>query len=463
MALVGAPLLLLIVVGVMVGDVLLNARAAYQSIFVPSAPRPVVTVNAQGTPVIVPNVTAAAEQPDWTGKARINILLLGADTNQARKASGEPALSDTIIIASIDPVARTVGMMSIPRDTLVPIPGVGNDKINAAFSNGELSAITGPGLVRATVEYNFHIPIQYYAQVDFAGFEKIVDTLGGVTVDVPAPLKDDQYPGQAFNYTRVYFHTGLQHLDGVTALNYVRTRHDDNDFARGDRQRQVLVALRQQGVKLNLLPKASELIAELGNTVRTDIPPGDLLRLARLGTEIHTADIKSYSLLPALTEDNSPLGYYLIPDWAKVAQIVNQMIPPAPPPTPTPAPTATAAPASTPVQSAGQSAGGQSDLGARILVENGTHVDKLAARSATKLGDAGFTDVTTAQAADAGQHPTSQVISYSPNLATARLVAQTLGLPASAVVAGDPARANGYAVVAMLGDDAPTSSASTGP
>ncbi|HUZ02110.1 MAG TPA: LCP family protein, partial [Thermomicrobiaceae bacterium] len=139
-ALIGTPLVLLVIVGVMVGNFLLSARAAYQQIFVPSAPRPVVTVNAQGTPVIVPNVTAAAEQPDWTGKQRINILLLGADTNQARKASGEPALSDTIIVASIDPVAKTVGMMSIPRDTLVPIPGVGTDKINAAFSNGELSS-----------------------------------------------------------------------------------------------------------------------------------------------------------------------------------------------------------------------------------------------------------------------------------------------------------------------------------
>ncbi|HET9016772.1 MAG TPA: LCP family protein, partial [Thermomicrobiaceae bacterium] len=360
------------------------------------------------------------------------------------------ALSDTIIVASIDPVGKTVGMMSIPRDTLVPIPGVGNDKINAAFSNGQLSSITGPGLVQATIEYDFHIPIQYYALVDFAGFEKIVNTLGGVTVDVPAPLKDDQYPGQAFNYTRIYYSTGLQHMNGVEALDYVRTRHDDNDFARGNRQRQVLVALRQQGVKLDLLPKAPQLLSEFGNTVQTDIPPTDLLRLATLATKIHSGSIKSYSLLPALTEQWSPgQPYYLIPDWAKVQQIVDQMIPPTPTTPATPA-------ASTPVVE-------RPDLGAAVMVENGTFVNKLAAHSATKLQSAGFSNVSTAEAQNAGQYPTSQVISYSPNLATARLVAQTLGLPGSAVVTGDPAKANGYAVVAILGNDAPNTNTLASP
>ncbi|HET9016516.1 MAG TPA: LCP family protein, partial [Thermomicrobiaceae bacterium] len=323
-----------------------------------------------------------------------------------------------------------------------------------------LSSITGPGLVRATIEYDFHIPIQYFAQVDFAGFEKIVNTLGGVTVDVPAPLKDDQYPGQAFNYTRIYYSTGLQHMNGVEALDYVRTRHDDNDFARGNRQRQVLVALRQQGVTLNLLPKAPELISEFGNAVKTDIPPADLLRLATLATKIHSGSIKSYSLLPALTEDNSSLGYYLIPDWAKVRQIVDQMIPPVTA-TPVPAATAPSSPAAT-GQTAGAATvlsspgtGGQPDLGAAILVENGTHVNQLAARSAAELGSAGFTSLTVAEASNAGQYPTSEVISYSPNLATARLVAQTLGLPGSAVVTGAPTQANGHAVVVILGNDAP--------
>ncbi|HUZ03256.1 MAG TPA: LCP family protein, partial [Thermomicrobiaceae bacterium] len=144
--LVGVPLILLSAAAAFVASVLWQTHVAFDQIFVTSPPRPVVTVNALGTPVIITDPTQIARLPtptpfpDWTGTGRVNILLLGADTNQARKASGEPALSDTIIVASIDPVAKTVGMMSIPRDTLVPIPGVGTDKINAAFSNGELSS-----------------------------------------------------------------------------------------------------------------------------------------------------------------------------------------------------------------------------------------------------------------------------------------------------------------------------------
>src|SRR5690606_39902762 len=126
-----------------------------------------------------------------------------------------------------------VGMMSIPRDLLVTIPGLGEEKINAAYSAGEESGVTGAGLVRATVEYNFNIPIHYVAEVDFEGFQRIVDTLGGVTIDVPAPIKDDEYPGEQFNYTRIYFHTGLQHLDVNTARRFARTRSDDTHFIRG--------------------------------------------------------------------------------------------------------------------------------------------------------------------------------------------------------------------------------------
>ena len=100
-----------------------------------------------------------------------------------------------MIIVSINPPTKTVGMVSIPRDLLVTIPGYGDDKINAAYPYGSQADITGPGLAEATIEYNFKVNIDYYAEVDFTGFQKIIDTLGGVTLDVPAPIKDDEYPG----------------------------------------------------------------------------------------------------------------------------------------------------------------------------------------------------------------------------------------------------------------------------
>ncbi|MFO7271144.1 MAG: LCP family protein [Sphaerobacter thermophilus] len=318
---------------------LLAARTAYEEVFVPDAPRPVVTVNPRGTPevVVLPTETPPP-LPDWDRQERINVLLIGADTNSARLEAGEPALSDTLIIVTIAPVTRTVGLLSIPRDLLVTIPGVGLDKINAAFSIGSLSELTGPGLARATVEYNFGITIHYFAQVDFEGFQRIIDTLGGVTIDVPAPIKDDAHPGEGFNYTRIYFHTGPQHMDGKTALRYARTRHDDNDFARANRQQQILLALREQAVARNLIANARELLMALSDTVRTDIPPLDLLKLAKLGTEIQPQDTHSYSILPATyVEWNPPGPYLLIPDWEAVHEIVRQMIPPEPAVAPDPA------------------------------------------------------------------------------------------------------------------------------
>ena len=318
---------------------LLAARTAYEEVFVPDSPRPVVTVNPRGTPevVVLPTETPPP-LPDWDRQERINVLLIGADTNSARLEAGEPALSDTLIIVTIAPVTRTVGLLSIPRDLLVTIPGVGLDKINAAFSIGSLSELTGPGLARATVEYNFGITIHYFAQVDFEGFQRIIDTLGGVTIDVPAPIKDDAHPGEGFNYTRIYFHTGPQHMDGKTALRYARTRHDDNDFARANRQQQILLALREQAVARNLIANARELLMALSDTVRTNIPPLDLLKLAKLGTEIQPQDIHSYSILPATyVEWNPPGPYLLIPDWEAVHEIVRQMIPPEPAVAPDPA------------------------------------------------------------------------------------------------------------------------------
>ena len=420
---------------------MLQSWKAYGKILVNASPRPRVVVNDQGTPVLDPNNPALL--PNWDKKERVNIVLLGADTSPDRRQQGEIPLSDTIIIVTIDPASKQVGLLSIPRDTLVTIPGVGKDKINAAYFSGELSNVTGPGLVEATIEYNFGIPIHYFAEVDFDGFKEIIDTIGGITLDVPAPIKDDEYPGEANNYTRIYFHTGLQHMNGETALHYVRTRHDDNDFARGERQQQLLRALREQAVDLNLITKAPELMAALGDTVRTDLQPVDILKLAKLGTEINEGNIHSYSIQSALTEQWNPgQPYYLVPDWTKVRAILQEMMPGT-----------SNSPQSSPVPNPEKP-----NLKARVLVENATLVDKLASSAAGKLKEQGFSTVSIAQASDAGQHGNSQVISSSSNLATARLIAKVLGLPPASVIQGDVGQTNGNHIVIILGYDAPGAS-----
>jgi LCP family protein required for cell wall assembly len=442
---IGIPGFLFVVALAIAVPLALQAREAANKIFVdPDKGRVIVTQNAEGTTVAIPasqsTATAPIALPD-IGKERVNILLLGVDDRK----DGEVARSDTMILVTVDPVAKKVAMLSIPRDLLVTIPNYGKDKINAAYAYGSTTDLTGAGLARATVEYNFGITIQYFAEVDFTGFQKIVDTLGGVTMDVASPIKDDEYPADASNYTRVYFHTGLQHMNGQQALRYARTRHDDNDFARGSRQQEVLRALREQGVQLGLITKAPQLISALGDTVRTDMSPTQALALARLGNELKSEDITSYSMLSAVTEQYGEV-YYLVPNWNAVHAILNQM---------TGGDTAGASASSGGQAQAATPTPSKPNFAAPILVQNATRVNLLATNSSNLLIAAGFTDVTPAQSPSPGEHPKSQIVDYSGNPATARRVAEILNLPQTIIKRGDPAESPDYDVVVTLGEDAP--------
>jgi polyisoprenyl-teichoic acid--peptidoglycan teichoic acid transferase len=421
--------------------VLIQLHQTADQVFVADTePRPTVVVNPEGTPeVIIPepsdddnndnDVDNSSEPdspdlPDWGKQEPFNILLLGVDSRD----EDEIARSDTLIIVSIDPAAKTVGMVSIPRDLLVTIPSWGDDKINAAYARGVVmdAPMTGPALTRATIEYNFGITIHYFAEVDFVGFINIVNTLGGVIIDVPAVIKDDNY-----EWTRAYFTSGPQHMDGDTALRYVRTRYDDNDFARGMRQQQVLIALRQQGVSLNLITKAQELLEELGDSARTDLEPRQVLALARLANDIGTENITTYSLLEATTEVWQPgQPYYLVPDWDKIDAIMDEMVPERP------------------------DTDDNIDRRAMIQIQNATFVDRLAARGAGRLEQDGFENVSTTQASDAGNHPASEIIVYGDKMDTARYIAALLGVEERLIVQGDPGASNGYDIVVILGDDA---------
>ncbi len=446
---IGIPLVAVALFAVFALPVILQANSAYQDIFVSRLRRGKVVLNAQGTPIIDPNADGAA-LPDWGKKERVNILLLGVDRDPARLEQGEPPLSDTMIMVTIDPLTKQVGMLTLPRDLLVTIPGLGDRKINAAYSNGAMKDITGPGLVQATVEYNFGVPIHYFAEVDLDGFEQAIDTIGGVTIDVQSPIKDDKYPGEAFNYTRAYFPSGLQHMDGETALRFSRTRHDDNDFARGTRQQQMLTTLREQAIQLNLITKANQLLKDLGGTVRTDLSPTETLQLAKLGSEIKGSDIHSYNLLGATTEQNDANGYYLIPDWTAIRGVISQMIPEA-------------STSSSPADSASRSlrgdspiqGGEQPDLQTSVLVQNATNIDGLAGNAADRLQQAGFPNVSTEQSPETGNHPTSQIINYSGSDATVQHISELLGIPGTYIQQGDQSLAAEYDLVVILGDDAP--------
>src|SRR6202011_992990 len=220
--------------------------------------------------------------PDWQGNERINILLLGIDKRDDEPIAG--TRSDTMMVASIDPVTKSAALVSLPRDLWVSIPGCtardgcsgGQQRINVAH------AVGGPDLARQTVTANFGVPISFYARVDFRGFEQLIDTAGGVVIDVDWPVKDDEYPTPDYGYQRIYFGPGPQLMDGATALQYARSRHGMSDFARAGRQQKVLVSLRNRALQLNMLPHAPELVGIAQKALSTDLTPVQMLALAKL-------------------------------------------------------------------------------------------------------------------------------------------------------------------------------------
>ncbi len=244
----------------------------------------VVTANSgDGAPVLKGEVDPTKLKGE--GDGRINILLLGV--GGAGHDGG--TLSDTIMVASIDPAGKTVAMLSIPRDLYVKIPGYGNAKINTSTSSG------GPDLAKKVVSNILDLPMHYYVQLDFAGFSQAVDAVGGINVNNPAALRDLRYPcdtGRGF--CPFTMPAGIQHLDGKLALKYSRCRHGScgSDFGRAARQQQVLLALRQKALDAATLTnpiKLNGLIDSVGDHVRTDLQPAEWQKLATIVKDLDVA------------------------------------------------------------------------------------------------------------------------------------------------------------------------------
>ncbi|MGP1675404.1 MAG: LCP family protein, partial [Candidatus Limnocylindrales bacterium] len=263
--------------------------------------------------------------PPWDGKERLNILLIGADEQ------GGGHNTDTLITVSIDPVTKQVAMFSLPRDTQnVPIPAgparsvwgrVYGGKINSFFAQNRRRADLWPGNDR-TRGYNalksvlgelYGLDIRYFVEVNFTGFKKVIDAVGGVTINVQVPVVDDQFPGTTGRVQRVYIPSGIQHMDGDQALRYARSRHTSTDFDRGARQQRVLLSLQQQADPSSLIPRLPELVDALKSAVRTDVPLDQLDELLGLASEVDTGSIHSYVFAPPFYQQEVLTGYYTLP------------------------------------------------------------------------------------------------------------------------------------------------------
>ncbi len=265
------------------------------------------------------------QSPEWSSKSRVTILLLGTDQREGETA---PPRTDTIIVATLDPETKSAGMLSLPRDLWVTVPGHGNDRINSAYELGELQRRGGgPELARKTVEELLGVPVDHYALIGFAGFQKLVDQVGGIVVDVERPIKDNEYPDQDYSLRRIFFQPGLQRLDGEQALWYVRTRHADSDFGRARRQQQFIMGLRRQALQLNLLPKAPSILSALSDTIKTDLRPSEILGLAKLAKDIDAGAVTSRVVDESITQHwVTPAGAQVeLPDKTAVKRLVQEV------------------------------------------------------------------------------------------------------------------------------------------
>lgn len=259
------------------------------------------------------------DQLKGEGDSRINVLFLGIG------GAGHPGgqLTDSIEILSIDPKNKTMAMLSIPRDLRVQIPGNGYGKINEVYSMGENNKAkytSGPDLTKKTISEMLDLPIHYYARMDFNGFIKFIDAIGGVDVDVAKAIYDPYYPDeQVKGYEPFNLSAGNHHLDGKLALKYARSRETTSDFDRSRRQQQLFVAVREKALSAGVLTnpkKIADIFSTLGEHVRTDLQISEMERLFTLLKDIDTSKINSKVLDSGA---DSPLtsisdgGYYLVP------------------------------------------------------------------------------------------------------------------------------------------------------
>ena len=261
-------------------------------------------LNEEGTPIATdiapppPSVSIPESDlpPAWDGASRINVLLIGLDYRDWQAGLGAPR-SDTMIVLTIDPLTKTAGMLTIPRDMWVNIPGFGYSRINTAYSSGEGNKLPGggPALASKTVEQFLGVPINYYAQIDFNAFVEFIDLIGGIDIHNDEELRLDPV-GSGKDKIKLTC-CGMRHLNGEKTLAYVRYRKDkEGDVARSKRQLKVILAIRNQVLSPEnfpvLLGKAQQFYEEFSAGIKTNMPFDTALQLGVLARDIPVESIK---------------------------------------------------------------------------------------------------------------------------------------------------------------------------
>jgi len=358
----------------------------------------------------------------WDGANRVTILVMGLDL---RDYEGEgPSRTDTMMLVTMDPVSRTAGMLSIPRDLWVNIPGFDYGKINTAYYLGEMYDLPGggPGLAVQTVEELSGVDINYYAQVDFSAFENFISEIGGVKVDIPYEISVDPIGP----HNTVTLQPGLQTLDGQTALAYARNRETfGSDFDRADRQQQVVMAIFDQITSLGTLPKlianSPIIYNNLKNGIHTNLNLKDTISLAWTVAQIPRENIKRGLIGPnEVTMSMSPDGMdILLPDMDAVRTVRDQVF----------ATTEGVAPAATVYVSNPEEL--RQAENATVSVLNATTTPGLASQTTNYLLDQGVNVTDTGNASD--KSDTTVIIDYSGKPYTVQYLVELLNIQPNSI------------------------------
>ncbi len=286
------------------------------------SPPPEATIAAGTSPSAAP--TADPGQP--VSGQPFTVLLLGSDNDA--KFSGNEVLTQSMILTRVNPATRQVVMELIPRDLFVPLSTGGTDKIDKAYLHGGANAAV------TTVENDFHVHIDHYAWIGLLGLVNLIDKLGGVDVVATNPVLDDFYPADLsganpYAYERVAVLPGPQHMSGLEALQYVRSRHGDlrSDFGRSQRQQEVLLAIRTKAKLLGIsdLPDVADAMA---NDFSTDMSIPQVAALLPLASQITLQNVHQVILLPPYTYSTQVGSQSVLePNWPLILEETHQYFP----------------------------------------------------------------------------------------------------------------------------------------
>jgi LCP family protein required for cell wall assembly len=328
--------------------------------------------------------------PPLTDSETINFLLIGSD-----KRPGSSYRTDTMVIAIMWPKEGQVSLISIPRDLWIYIPSVGMQRINTAYQSGEITNYVGggPGLLKETIAYNLGIRIDHTAMVEFDGFRRIVDTLGGVELPISCTftdwrLIDPSYdPENENNWWLFTLGPGQVHMDGDLALWYARSRLRSNDFDRGRRQQEVLRAIFSKALQTDTFSKIPQLYNDFSSTVITDMGLADMLRMAPYASNFTNADIRGYYIRPPYVSSwTTPGGAsVLLPDDTALKQML--------------------------VEATTLSPRAQQIDALKVEVQNGSTADSWDALAASRLNYAGYQTVISG--ADRRDYSSSVLVDYT--------------------------------------------------